>query len=78
MPLVATAALVVALFLIALFARRREWSLFAAYACLATYIVLDKLFLQHGLPGWIVDSFAGLFLAFTCYHYLMVKGKKGT
>ena len=77
MPAVATVTLVAAVFLIALFARRREWILLAAYACLATYIVLDKLFLQHGLPGWFVDSFAGLFLAFSCYHYLTGTARKG-
>ena len=76
MPIFATVMLVVALFLVGLFTRRREWTLFAAYVCLAIYIVLDKLFLQHGLPEWVVDSFAGLFLAFVCYHYVTLSAKK--
>ncbi len=76
MPIFATVMLVVALFLIALFARRREWTLCAAYACLAIHVVLDKLFPQHGLPQWVVDSFAALFLAFACYHYVTLSAQK--
>lgn len=76
MPIVSIAMLAAALFLMATFARRREWTLLAAYACLASYVVLDKLFPQHGLPGWFVDSFAGLFLAFACYHYVTISAKK--